>query len=1067
MPRYGREAVEAQIDPMHRVLLTEQQMLRYLELVRPLCYRHRLHIPPFHFHAGEEPLVDINLDDGAWPLLEPGTSWAEARRGFTLRTTFKIPDDWHGPVEIFLPMEHADEFVHPEFLAYLDGQAHQGVNAYHTSIALPGSLQDGEWHLLALHGWLGPDGKALHMGQAELVEVHQATRDFIAMARVSMGVLGELAEEDPIRAQLLNALHEAFCRLELREPLDGGFYIRLQEALEFLSSAIAESGDPMAVDVIAVGHAHLDVAWLWPFSQTRLKAARTFSSVLRLMEHFPAFHFSQSQPQLYKYVAEDHPDLFDELKARVAEGRWEVLGGFWVEADANLVGAESLVRQLLLGRAYFRREFGDVEAPILWLPDTFGFPWSLPQLIKKAGLRYFMTTKLSWNQCNRIPYDSFWWQGLDGTRILSHFITTPDVNGNPYHTYGGDLAPNRVIGTWRNYQQKEVNAQLITAFGWGDGGGGPTREMLEDGRRLANHPGAPRVRFGRASDFFRNLEEQVGDRLPVWNGELYLENHRGTYTSQAWIKRANRKAEFLLHDAEFLAAWAALTTDYRYPHEELRHAWTALCRNQFHDILCGVCIAEAYKESRRDFEVIFHIGHQVREASLKSLSQQLPKEAAFIAVNPTSFGGPRIGLLPEHLDSGQTVTNLVTRRPLMTQPVEEGTLVDVPHIEAYGFVGLGLADSASFPSDAGPSAWLSDGVAVLENDLLRVEFDERGEITRIFDRDVGREVLPPGKAANEFQAFEDRPHKGEAWNIGALYDGKHWTTDLPARFSVLENGPLRAGLAIRRRILGSEILQRIYLYRNSRYLEFDNWADWQERNILLKVSFPVSVLSPEATYDIQWGNIRRPTHRNTSWDWARFEVPAHKWVDLSEGNYGVSIISDCKYGCDVLGNVMRLTLLRSPTHPDPNADQGEHRFAYGLLPHVDDWRAGTVAAAYALNDPLIVRRIEAAAGSRASGSLVAADVSNVIIETVKLAEDGQGIIVRLYENECSRSRIGLRTSFPIFRAYYCNLLEENESMVAAECHELELDVEPYQIVTLRLVAELDIPSDASMKGQES
>ena len=680
---------------MHHIRLTERKITHRLELIETLIYRRRQPLPPFRFHAGDDPLVAPDVNDGDWPVIEPGDCWGEPDQNFTLRTTFTAPADWQGPIALFLPIGNARQFVHPEALAYVDGHAYQGVNAYHQEILLPARWCDGETHVLALYGWVGTGNVPILMGRPEIVQIHQPTRDFAAAARVALGVVKELDEHDPTRARLLNALDEAFRQLDLRETFGDGFYDSVAVAQQTLDESLAAAGPPMAVDIVAVGHAHIDVAWLWPTSQTRRKAARTFSSVLRLMEQFPEFHFTQSQPQLYLYVAEDHPHIFEQIRTRVAEGRWEITGGMWVEADCNLTGAESLARQLLLGRSYFRRHFGDVETPILWLPDVFGFPWTLPQLIEQAGLKYFMTTKLSWNQYNRLPYDSFWWQGLDGTRILTHFITTPDMGEARYHTYNGDLSPRLVIGTWRNYQQKETHSELLTAFGWGDGGGGPTREMLENGQRLTNHPGAPRVRLGSADEFFRNLETRAGERLPVWNGELYLEYHRGTYTSQAHIKRANRKCEFLLHDAEFLAAWAALATDYEYPHAELTRAWELLCLNQFHDIIPGSSIGQVYEDSARDYETIRTIAERVREAALAALARLLPEEAAFVAVNPTSFGGRHIGLLPERLAAGQTLTNLTSppelggAEPLLTQPVEDGTLVEVPHIDPYGLVALG------------------------------------------------------------------------------------------------------------------------------------------------------------------------------------------------------------------------------------------------------------------------------------------------------------------------------------------------------------------------------------------
>jgi len=1038
----------------HHMHLTEAKIASRLRLIEKLVYQRRQPLPAFRFHAGEERLTAVNVDDSDWPVIEPGTCWGQSSPIFTLRTTFVVPTDWQSPVVLLLPIGNAHQFVHPEALAYIDGQAYQGITAYHQEILLPPCWCDGATHVLALYGWIGTANQPIIMSQPEITQIHQLSRNFVAAVRVALDVLRELDEDNPIRAHLLNALDEAFRQLDLREPFGDGFYKSLTSAQQSLEQGLTAAGSPLTVDIIAVGHAHLDLAWLWPSSQVRHKAARTFSIVLRLMEQFPEFHFTQSQPQLYCYLAEDYPDIFAEVQARAAEGRWEATGGMWVEADCNLTGAESLVRQLLLGRRYFRRHFTQAETPILWLPDTFGFPWTLPQLIKQAGLKYFMTTKLSWNQYNRLPYDSFWWQGLDGTQVLAHFVTTPDVGGNPYNTYNGDLSPRSVIGTWRNYQQKEIHSELLTTFGWGDGGGGPTREMLENGRRLTAHPGAPRVRLGSAYEFFRNLETHAGKRLPVWNGELYLEYHRGTYTSQARIKRANRKCEFLLHDAEFLAAWAALVTGYQYPHTDLTRAWELLCLNQFHDIIAGTSIGQVYEDSLHDYELCCAIAEQVREAALASLFQLLPTETKFVAINPTSFGGYYLGWLPEQLSKELTIVNLSSHKPLLTQSVENGTLVEVPYIDPYGLLALG-SENRPPPLPKGILvAQLTGSTALLENDVLRIEFNARGDIIRLFDKIVGREVLAPGQHANVFLAFQDRPLDGDAWNIDIFYEEKCWTARPAHNLSVIEQGPLRAGLEISRQILNSEIVQRIYLYRNSRRLDFDTRVDWHEHHTLLKVAFPVNILNSAATYDIQWGNVQRPTHYNTSWDWARFETVAHKWVDLSEGDYGVSLLNDCKYGCDVHGNVIRLTLLRGSTYPDLNADHGMHHFIYSLLPHPGDWREGTVQAAYALNDPLLLRPLSRGQGCSQGStqlSLLSVDSPNVIIETVKQAEDGKGLIVRLYENQRSRGTVTLRAGFPLASAHRCSLLEENRASLPITQNAVQFAIKPYQIITLRLV----------------
>jgi alpha-mannosidase len=978
-----------------------------------------------------------------------------------MRTRFQVPSDWDAkaPVALYLPLGEAGDFSHPEALAYIDGEAYAACDRHHQEILLPERWRDGAEHLLALHGWTGlggwqngEPGTRLFMRACAVVQIDQPTRDFVTTARVALEIVGELDDNDPVKGRLLNALDRAFRSIDTRDPLgEDTFYDSVPPALERLQADIAAIGGGWDVDVIGVGHAHIDVAWLWTLAQVRHKSSRSFSTVLRLMEQFPEYKFSQSQAQLYKYIEQDHPQIFEGIRQRVQEGRWEVMGGTWVEPDCNAIGAESLARQFLLGRSYFRKHFGDVDTPVLWLPDTFGYTWSLPQLIKEAGMKYFVTHKMSWNQYNHMPHQNLWWQGIDGTRVMTHFLTTPSGDFFLKHstTYNGVLTPKEIIGTWTNYRQKEGHSELMTAYGYGDGGGGPTREMLENRRRLENHPGAPRVRTGTVREFLDNMEREAGDQLPVWNGEFYLEYHRGTYTSQGRTKYGNRKSEFLLHDAEFLATWASLAGGYEYPQGDLNAAWELVCLNQFHDILPGSSITPVYVDSDRDYAEIRAIGERVRDEAITALGRTVGGEV--LAVNPTSFGGRRVGLLPETLGDGALLVDAASGDALPTQLVDGGTLVELAGIQPYAAVALRTGQGTS-PAPQGTLSCRQQGdVTVLENDRLRVEIDAAGDITRLLDKTAGREVLPEGERGNLLLFFEDRPMNFDAWDIDIFYEDRHWEAEPAHSLQVIETGPVRAGVEIRRRFRNSQIVQRVYLHREGSRLDFDTWIDWHEQHILLKAAFPVEILNPMATYDIQWGNVERPTHRNTSWDWARFETCAYKWVDLSEGNFGVSLLNDCKHGHDIQDNVMRLTLLKSATSPDPQADQGEHRMTYSLLPHGGDWREGTVAAAYDLNDPLIVRRISGGDSAAPPESLLSVDADNVIIETVKRAEDGQGIIVRMYENERCRSAVTLTAGFPLAEAHRCNLLEENQEKLAVAGSAVTVDVRPYQIITLRLI----------------
>jgi alpha-mannosidase len=1039
----------------HAVRWTVQKIAQRLNLIEPFIYRQRQALP--HFRCKElsgphvAPPVGIDVDDSSWPVIKPETYWGHWWTDFVLRSSFQVPEDWEGgrAVALYLPLGEAGDFSHPEALIYIDGVPYAACDRHHREVILPVAAQDGQPHLLALHGWTGLGGLAtgepstkLFMHPCALVQIDQPLRDFMALARVTLGVVQSLDKDHPAYSHLLNALDDAFKVLDTREPIGEAFYASVEAAHAILRQGVEEAGPSLAVDIIATGHAHLDMAWLWTLGQTRHKAARTFHTVIRLMEQFPDYHFTQSQPQLYEMVRQDHPSLFEQIKQQVAEGRWEPIGGMWVEADCNLSGAESLARQFLLGRTFFRQHFGpDAESPVLWLPDVFGYTWSLPQLIKQAGMNYFFTTKIGWNQYNRLPYDSFWWQGLDGSRVLTHFATTP---GAPYaSTYNATASPEEVLGTWRNFQQKETSQQLLMAYGWGDGGGGPTREMLENIREMEDFPALPRVRQGSAGDFFHRLEVEAGDRLPVWNGELYLEYHRGTYTTQARNKRANRKAEFALHDAEFLAVLASvLEPSYHYPVETLRRAWELVCLNQFHDIIPGSSMTMVYVESLQQYEEVQKACRQVKEASLSVIASKLGGD--LLLINPTSFPRTDLAWWAGELPAGHCL-QLASGLRLPVQPASGGMWIAPNELAPYSVTPLVLAEGEAPSLDTG----LTATPALLENAYLRVEFNSAGDIIRIYDKSNQREVLPEGAIANQLQAFEDRPLDFDAWDIDIFYDDKMWIADPATSIGVTEAGPLRGTLEIRRQILHSEVVQHVSLAYNSPRLDFDTTVNWQERHILLKTAFPVDILSPLATYEIQWGNIQRPTHHNTSWDWARFEVCAQKWADLSEGGYGVSLLNDCKYGYDIRDHVLRLSLLRSSTLPDPLADQGEHHFTYSLLPHKGGWEDQTISAAYALNDPIIV--VSGAGGTPVSYSLLATDQPHVVIETVKQAEDGRGMIVRLYESQRRRGEIVIRTGFPLAGAWHTNLLEEEQAGLKPEGYQVSLPVKPYEIVTLRLL----------------
>lgn len=1050
----------------HKQRWTPEKIKQRLHLIAPFVYIKRKSLPSFKYRELENPLTPpptaTNVDDSQWTEINPNEYWGSWMQDLIMRTTFSVPEYMAAsrtqPIALFLPLGDAGDFSHPECLAYIDGEPYATCDRHHQEILLKPEWCDGKEHTLALHGWTGLGGFAngdaftkLFMKQCAVVQIHQPTRDFIVSARVALETTSNLDDNNPAKHHLLTAVNEAFIALDSRDPLgEDKFYASVESAAQVLKSGIEKAGAPLDAIIHASGHAHIDVAWLWTLGQTRRKSERTFHNVIRLMEQFPDYHFSQSQPQVYQFIKEDHPRLFESIKQRIHEGRWEPMGGMWVEADCNLSGAESLARQFLLGRTFFCENFGkDAESPVLWLPDVFGYAWALPQLIQQAGLKYFMTIKIGWSQYNRLPYDTFMWQGIDGTQILTHFSTVKEFGSEYASTYNSMANVSEALGTWQNFQQKELQKDLLMAYGYGDGGGGPTREMLENIAVMQNFPALPQVKQSSVKQFFESIEPLTESKMmPIWNGELYLEYHRGTYTTQARNKRANRKSEFLLHDAEFIATLASLIANYQYPNAQFNEAWKTVCLNQFHDIIPGSSIGPVYEESQQQYAELKQNVTKLYEEALQTLSQKL--DGDILLVNPTSFTQQGLVFIPGDELQGFTLNG----EPLPAQPADSGLWVDAGELVPYSVTALSSVRQLAV---ADFSIAASSNTPKLENDFLLVEFNLNGDITRIFDKKANREVLPLNAIANQFQVFEDRPKSWDAWDVDIFYDDKLWLAEPASSIKFIEYGELRQTIEIKRKIQNSEFTQHISLSRNSPRLDFGTHINWQERHTMLKVAFPVDVLSPQATYEIQWGNVTRPTHRNNSWDWARFETCAQKWVDLSEGNYGVSLLNDCKYGHDIHDNLMRITLLRSPSMPDPMADFGEHEFKYCIYPHVGSWNEATQREAYLLNDPIIVYKVEGGEikAERKSlitslQSLVSCSSPNVIIETVKQAEDGDGIIVRLYESQRKRGQVQVRIGSAVESAWATNLLEENESAANVVNDSIILDLRPYQIVTLKI-----------------
>jgi len=912
--------------------------------------------------------------------------------------------------------------LNPQFIVYLNGHMAQGVDVNHTEVLLEGgttvdlvlylysSMQDAKFDFSARYKSIDLASEAMYYD-----------------LYVPFSSLDCFSPDSEVFINTLKQLELAANLLDFSQPKSAVYYASVAAARGQLEKSFYRGlcGKSDAV-VACIGHTHIDVAWLWPLRQTVEKAQRSFATVVNLMKQYPEYKFMSSQPQLYQFVKEQAPELYKEIKKLVKEGRWEVEGATWLEMDTNLVSGESLVRQMIYGKRFMKEEFG-IDSKVLWLPDVFGYSAALPQIMKKSGVENFMTTKIAWNERNKLPYDSFYWEGIDGSRVFSFFVTTQDRplnrRGDISCTYNGKMTAGQILGTWERYQQKLYNNETLTTFGYGDGGGGPTKEMLETQRRLSfGIPGIPKTEMTFAGEAIanarKNFDKNAKDlrRFPLWVGELYLEFHRGTYTSIAKNKKNNRKSEFLFQKAETLALTDELLLGGKYPQKAFTEAWQTILLNQFHDIIPGSSIFEVYEDSDRQYAALREKGTELAEKAKGRIAANIGTEGGIAVFNPTGF-----------TSDGEVKV--------------DGKTGSVKGIPAHGW-------KVTEP-DFGCTVKLDGRFA--ENKFYKMTIDISGRISRLFDKKNKREVFKHGEFGNEIQIFEDFPREYDAWEISDYYKQKMRRPDEVLAIKQITDG-CRAGFYVKKRILGSTIEQNIWLYSDNPRIDFETVMDWNEEHLLVKAAFPIDVLADKATYEIQFGHLQRPTHENTDWDKAKFEVCAHKWADISEVGYGVSLLNDCKYGHSAEGSTLKLTLLKCATSPNPHADKGHHEFTYSLLPHVSNFRnTGTIKQAYLLNCPFEAVKVGKQEGKLAGNfSLVSCANHNIVVETVKKAEDGDGIIVRMYESFGKRCTAALDFGFDVKQVTICNLLENEIRDLAVKNNKVKIAVGNFEIVTLKI-----------------
>ncbi|MFD9481069.1 alpha-mannosidase [Streptomyces nojiriensis] len=998
--------------------ITEHRLRRVLkERVKPAVHSRSVPLTVERWEAPGEPVpVAAGLAAGYEPCAI-GDPWGPAWGTTWFRVTGTVPADWAGrTVEAVLdlgfdrmmPGFQCEGLVHRA-----DGGEVKALNPYNDWVRVADRAEGGEqveWYVEAASNPVLVDHAATYEGdlptsgdqplyrlaRMELTVFETEVWELVQDLEVLYDLMTQLDTADARRHGILRALGAALDALDLADVPGTAAAAR-----GCLAGVLAAPANASAHRISAVGHAHIDSAWLWPLRETVRKVSRTASNMVNLMDQHPEFVFAMSQAQQLDWIKTYRPELFERVKKKIADGQFVPVGGMWVESDTNMVGGEAMARQFLYGKKFFLDEFG-IETQNVWLPDSFGYTAAMPQIVKLSGSKWFLTQKISWSQTNRFPHHTFWWEGIDGTRVFTHFP--------PVDTYNSDLGGAQLAHAARNYREKGHGSRSLVPFGWGDGGGGPTREHLARARRQRDLEGSPRVRIERPDAFFEKAHAEYAD-APVWAGELYLELHRGTYTSQAKTKQGNRRSESLLREAELWAATAAVrVAGYAYPYEDLERIWKTVLLHQFHDILPGSSIAWVHREARETYAAVREELQGITLAAQQALAGQGAEELVFNCAPHARRGVPAGGA---------------------GRPAGAGEPVTVE--ERHG------------------------GGHILANGRLLVEIDRRGLIVSVYDLEARRETVAPGAAANLLQIHPDFPNMWDAWDIDAFYRNR--VTDLVEldRLEVTGSGPRSATVRVTRSFGRSEAVQQITLRAGAKTVDIVTEVDWHETEKFLKAAFPLDVKAERTASETQFGHVYRATHTNTSWEAAKFEICAHRWIHAEEPGWGVALLNDSTYGHDVTRDVradggqtttVRLSLLRAPRYPDPETDQGSHTLRFSLAPGAGIGDA--VREGHALNLP---ERVVHGAGPVAP--LVAVDEDAVVVEAVKLAEDRSGdVIVRLYESRGGRARATLAAYFPVAAAVESDLLERPLAGTAVGVVTPEgrvpLTLRPFQIVTVRL-----------------
>lgn len=1052
-----------------------------------------LPVGEWRFHAGDLPHGESpELNDSQWPLVTPGAKGVKAPKDAVwYRRVVEVPKTLNGyditGARVWFRFHASANGPMPEIIYFNGRRVALGDDL--EPIVLFEPARPGDKILVAVKLLHTVDEKTFNGVELRVEPDPQGTSkrpnpdDIRVQCIAAANLLPALAQP---RKDLLPKMEQAIAAIDIN-ALKAADQAKFDASLRKAQGILNELHPELAkADVTMAGNAHIDAAWLWPRSETVDVVKRTFTTALQLMNEYPDYTYTQSAAQYNAWMADKYPDLNAQIKQRIKEGRWEIVGGMWVEPDLNIPDGESLVRQLLVGQRFFQKEYG-VTARIGWNPDSFGYNWQLPQIYKRSGLDYFVTQKMHWNDTNQLPFRLFWWESPDGSKVLTYF-PTDYVHVN--------VSPTRITADYAESAERNPGTtRMLDLYGIGDHGGGPTRAMLDQGDHwiAAGKAGeaAPAMHYGTAQSYFTSVESKLNADSPMWNydklaqgwtapkagsdgsmgvptwkDELYFEYHRGVFTTQAALKRGIRTTEMATLDAEKLASMAWLTGKH-YPADELTTNWQKITFNEFHDLAAGSGIAVIYRDAQKDFTEVFHSDAEIRHAAMSQLGADVDTRGAgepVLVTNTQAWPRSETVKVEVQLPEAANGVKLVNAagKPLLTQIISEdpkthrfGLLARVNDVPAMGYAVLHAQAGAKTATEKSDLKVEDSGAAVtLENAHLRLVVDKKsGCITHLVSLPAGTESIAAGGCGNQLQTFKDTPKNYDAWNIdpGTL---DHMTPiEGVDSVAVVDHGPLRASVRVARTWGSSKFVQEISLDADADAARVANDIDWHETHVLLKAAFPLSAAAGKATYEIPFGSIERPTTRNNSFEKAQFEVPAQRWADLGDAKHGFSLLNDAKYGYDAEGNVLRLTLLRSATWPDPDADRGRQQFTYAIYPHAGSWKtARTVRLGWEINDPLIAQQVFTHAGaSPAEKSWVSVDNANVTLTAVKKAEDADALVFRVYEWAGQAGDVKLHVPAGASSAVEANLMEKAETAkLGLSGDVVTLPIKPYEIRTIEV-----------------